>query len=125
MTTNYSRLYDIPGPNWQYRPYAGRYGTGHCAYCGERATTVDRIPNLLYARAPEQRLRQVWLVDACQHCRGIVEASEQPTFNARRHAVLVALRKAYRTCRGPKTALRRVTILRRQQYAGNERNSLR
>lgn len=95
--TGVSKRYGLPQPDWAYQPYMGRYGRHFCAYCGERSTTVDPIPNPLYHTPRGAEAKPYLLVDACQDCRTRLEAMSVRTdigsYPKRRHALLVAIRK--------------------------------
>ncbi len=116
---NYCQLYGLPPPNWQYRTVPNAYGRERCAYCGDRASTVDAIPNTLGNRSNSAyRLTETWLVDSCPNCRTRAAGG---SFRARRHSILVSLRLEYNTARGPLRGPQKLALERRIQVLSGQR----
>ncbi len=79
-----------------YRPYPGRYGNTHCAYCGVPADTVDHVPNLSYRMAMgKTACPDCWLVDCCRECNSLLANSILTTFTGRRGYIAKRLRRKY------------------------------
>lgn len=118
-----------------YVPHPRYFGTTRCAYCGERADTVDILPS-----CAEQQV----LVEACSGCTGVLRvwathpplpkptartrlldptaevkwlASDLSSYKKRRYFLGIVLRRQWATTRGPSTSPVRTLLQRRYQYA--------
>lgn len=114
----FTARFGLPGADWQYKPFPGRFNTQRCVYCGEVADTADHYPNLMYlASRNHRKLVENWLVDACHDCRGVATRSGERTFSKRHHAVLVALRLRLQHSRAKGGSGPRLLLMRRIQHA--------
>lgn len=112
---NYAKKHGLPGPGYEYKPWPGAYGTQRCWYCGQRAASIDIIPNLVRNNPLSKLgLRESWLIDCCDVCLHLLADAPAGVSRIKRaYHILLKLRIHQRRARGPRMGTKRILLDRR------------